>query len=61
VKFDLSHYGKNTHRGCLRTEIIFGPKKDEVTGDSRQLHGEELHKLYSSSVTFIMIKSRQMR
>jgi hypothetical protein len=27
---------------------IFGPKKDEVTGNWRKLHNEELHKLYSS-------------
>jgi hypothetical protein len=27
---------------------IFGPKKDEVTGEWRKLHSEELHILYSS-------------
>jgi hypothetical protein len=27
---------------------IFGPKRDEVTGDWRKLHDEELHNLYSS-------------
>jgi hypothetical protein len=27
---------------------IFGPKKDEVTGERRRLHSEELHILYSS-------------
>jgi hypothetical protein len=27
---------------------IFGPKKDEMTGDWRKLHDEELHGLYSS-------------
>jgi hypothetical protein len=27
---------------------IFGPKRDEVTGDWRKLHNEELHDLYSS-------------
>jgi hypothetical protein len=26
---------------------IFGPKRDEVTGDWRKLHSEELHNLYS--------------
>jgi hypothetical protein len=26
---------------------IFGPKRDEVTGDWRKLHKEELHNLYS--------------
>jgi hypothetical protein len=25
---------------------IFGPKRDEVTGDWRKLHNEELHNLY---------------
>jgi len=29
---------------------IFGPKKDEVTGDWRKLHSEELNDLYSSSI-----------
>jgi hypothetical protein len=27
---------------------IFGPERDEVTGDWRKLHNEELHNLYSS-------------
>jgi hypothetical protein len=27
---------------------IFGPKKDEVTGEWRKLHSEELHILHSS-------------
>jgi hypothetical protein len=27
---------------------IFGPKRDEVTGEWRKLHNEELHILYSS-------------
>jgi hypothetical protein len=27
---------------------IFGPKRDEVTGESRKLHNEELNGLYSS-------------
>jgi hypothetical protein len=35
---------------------IFGPKRDEVTGDWRKLHNEELHNLYSSSNTTRMIK-----
>jgi hypothetical protein len=28
---------------------IFGPKRDEVTGESRKLHNEELHDLYAST------------
>jgi hypothetical protein len=27
---------------------IFGPKRDEVTGEWRKVHNEELHDLYSS-------------
>jgi hypothetical protein len=27
---------------------IFGPMRDEVTGEWRKLHNEELHNLYSS-------------
>jgi hypothetical protein len=40
---------------------IFGPKRDEVTGDWRKLHNEELHNLYSSLDIIRMIKSRRMR
>jgi hypothetical protein len=38
---------------------IFGPERDEVTGDWRKLHSEELHNLYSSPNR--MVKSRRMR
>jgi hypothetical protein len=40
---------------------IFGPKRDEVTGDWRKLHNEELNKFYSSPNIIRMIKSRRMR
>jgi hypothetical protein len=40
---------------------IFGPKREEVTGDWRKLHNEELHKLYSSPIIIRMITSRKMR
>jgi hypothetical protein len=40
---------------------IFGTKRDEVTGDWRKLHNEELCNLYSSPSIIRMIKSRRMR
>ena len=40
---------------------ILGPKRDEVTGEWRNLHNEELNDLYCSSNIFRVIKSRQMR
>jgi hypothetical protein len=39
----------------------FGPKRDEVTGEWRQLHNEELHNLYSSPDIIRQVKSRRMR
>jgi hypothetical protein len=40
---------------------IFGPKREEVTGEWRKLHNKELHDLYSSPSVIRMIKSRRMR
>jgi len=40
---------------------IFGPKRDEVTGEWRKLHNEEFNDLYSSPNIVRMIKSRRMR
>jgi hypothetical protein len=40
---------------------IFGPKRDEVTGEWRKLHNEELHDLYSSPTIVRVIKSIRMR
>jgi hypothetical protein len=40
---------------------IFGPKRDEVTGEWRKLHNEELHDLYSSPSISRIIKSKKMR
>jgi hypothetical protein len=47
---------ENTVRGK-----IFGPKSEEVTGDWRKLHSEELHDLYSSPDISRVIKSRRMK
>jgi hypothetical protein len=40
---------------------IFGTKRNGVTGGWRKLHNEELHNLYFSTSTIIIIKSRRMR
>jgi hypothetical protein len=40
---------------------IFGPKRDEVTGEWRKFYNEELHNLYSSPVIIKQVKSRRMR
>ena len=40
---------------------IFGPRRDEVTGEWRRLHNEELNDLYSSPSIVREIKSRGMR
>jgi hypothetical protein len=40
---------------------LYGPKRDEVTGEWRKLHNEELHNLYSSPNIVRVIKSRRMR
>jgi hypothetical protein len=40
---------------------IFGPERDEETGEWRKLHNVELHDLYSSPSIIRIIKSRGMR
>ena len=40
---------------------VFGPKRDEVTGERRKLHNEELKDLYSLLNIVWVVKSRRMR
>ena len=40
---------------------IFGPRRDELTGEWRKLHNEELDDLYPSPSIVRVIKSRRMR
>ena len=40
---------------------IFGPRRDEVTGEWKRLHNEELNDLYSSPNIVRVVKSRRMR
>jgi hypothetical protein len=44
----------------IRVLRIFGPKRDEVTGERRKLHGKELRDLYFSPSIIRTIKSRRM-
>jgi hypothetical protein len=39
----------------------FGPRREEVRGEWRKLHYEELHDLYSGPTIVKVIKSRRMR
>jgi hypothetical protein len=63
--FRITIHNKEEHR--LRVfenrvlRRIFVPRRDEVKGDWRKLHNEELHNLYSSPNIIRMIKSRRMR
>jgi len=40
---------------------VFGPKRDEVTGEWRKLHNEELSDLYTFPNIVRVVKSRRMR
>jgi len=51
----LGYFEKRVLRG------IFGPKRDEVTGEWRRLHNEKRDDLYCSPNIVRVIKSRRMR
>jgi hypothetical protein len=59
-------YGCETWSLTLREEgrprvlwRVFGPKRDEVTGEWRKLHNEELGDLYSLPNIVRVVKSRE--
>ena len=65
-------YGSETWSLTLREESrlklfenrvlrrIFGPKRDEITGEWRRLHNEEFNDLYCSPNIIRVIKSRRI-
>jgi len=55
---DISNYG---FYNLVSPRRIFGPRRDEVTGEWRTLHNEELNDLYSSPNIVRVIKSKGMR
>ena len=66
-------YGCETWSLTLREELrlwvfenrvlrrVFGPKRDEVTGEWRKLYKEELRDLYTLPNIVLVVKSRRMR
>jgi hypothetical protein len=40
---------------------LFGPKREEVAGDWKTLHNEELHNLFASQNIIRVVKSRRMK
>ena len=55
----ISPIYKTWYNKVLRT--IFGPRRDEVMGECRRQHNEEINDLYSSPNFVWVIKSRRMR
>jgi hypothetical protein len=68
IIFPVVLYGCETLSLTLRVEHrqrvlrrVLGPKRDEVTGEWRKLHNEELNNLYSLPNIVRVVKSRRMR
>jgi len=54
-------YSSNSAFGLLAYYHLFGPQRDEVTGEWIKLHNEELNDLYSLPNIVRVVKSRRMR
>jgi hypothetical protein len=46
---------------CVTKRRVFGPKREEVRGEWRKLHKEELNDLYSLPNIVRVVKSRRLR
>jgi hypothetical protein len=56
--------GEKCRLRCFENKVlrrIFGPKRDEVTGEWRRLHNKELYAVYSSPNIIRVIKLRRLR
>jgi len=61
VKIGRSHLREERRLRVFENRVlrrIFGPKRDEVTGEWRKLHNEELNDLYFSPDIVWVMKSR---
>ena len=64
VTWSLTLREERRLRGFFENRVLrrlFGPKRDEVTGEWRKLHNEELNDLYSLRNIVRVVKSRRMR
>ena len=60
ITFVVSYSREISHRG-KGLFLTLWPKRDEVTGEWRKLHNEELSDLYSLPIIVRVVKSRRMR